>query len=229
MQIGGFQRVSLADYPGKICAIVFTRGCNFACPYCHNPELVDPCLYRACLAVEDVYSYLEKRRGKLEAVTITGGEPTLQQDLFAFVRSVKSMGYLIKIDTNGSQPEVLERLLDDKLADYVAMDIKAPLEKYSTITGRADSGKTIRQSIKLIMDSGISYEFRTTIVKDQLDEGDLLAIGDLIKDAQLYALQRYIPTKPLDKSFLDKTTLSGEELASVRRLLENNIKRVVIR
>jgi len=229
MKIGGLQKVSLTDYPGKISAIVFTQGCNFRCPYCHNPELVDPELYQECLPEEEFFSYLEKRKGKIEAVTITGGEPTIQNDLIPFVMRVKAMGLLIKIDTNGSKPEVLEELIRRNLVDYLAMDIKAPLEKYAAITRTPVNGKAIRQSIMLIMNSGIDYEFRTTVVKSQIKEADLLAIGRLIKNASLYSLQRYVPTKPLDKNFLTETTLSQGEFGNVKKILEKNISKVIIR
>ena len=229
MKIGGLQKVSLTDYQGKISAIVFTQGCNFSCPYCHNPELVDPGLYQECLQEEEFFSYLEKRKGKIEAVTITGGEPTIQNDLIPFIMRVKAMGRLIKIDTNGSKPEVLEELIRRNLVDYLAMDIKAPLEKYAAITRTPVNGKAIRQSIMLIMNSGIDYEFRTTIVKSQIKEADLLAIGRLIKNAAFYSLQRYVPTKPLDKNFLTETTLSQGEFGNVKKILEKNISKVIIR
>lgn len=229
MKIGGLQKVSLTDYPGKISAIVFTQGCNFRCPYCHNPELVDPGLYQECLPEEEFLSYLEIRKGKLEAVTITGGEPTVQNDLIPFIMRVKAMGRLIKIDTNGSKPEVLEELIRRNLADYLAMDIKAPLEKYAAIARTPVNAKAIRQSIMLIMNSGIDYEFRTTVVKSQITEADLLTIGRLIKNASLYSLQRYVPAKPLDKNFLTETTLSQAEFENVKKILEKNIRKVIIR
>ncbi|OQX50761.1 MAG: anaerobic ribonucleoside-triphosphate reductase activating protein [Candidatus Cloacimonas sp. 4484_209] len=133
MKIGGFQKVSLIDYPGKICAIVFTRGCNFRCPYCHNPELVLPENYSPLIPEEEIFSFLEKRRGKLDAVEITGGEPTLQEDLTEFIRKIKEMGFLVKLDTNGSFPSVLEKVIYSGLVDYIAMDVKAPLEKYRQV------------------------------------------------------------------------------------------------
>lgn len=229
MKIGGLQKVSLIDYPGKICATVFGQGCNFACPYCHNPELVDPGLYNACIAEENIFDYLEKRRGRLEAVTITGGEPTIQPDIIQFAREIRDMGYLVKIDTNGSRPEVLEQLLRKKLVDYVAMDIKAPLNKYDDTTRTPGSNQMIRQSIEIVMSSGIDYEFRTTVVKSQLNKADLLAIGRLIKEASLYVLQRYVPAKPLEKCFSDETTLSQEEFSAIGKIMARSIKKIIIR
>ena len=132
MLIGGFQKFSFIDYPGKVCAIVFTCGCNFRCSYCHNPELVMPELFKEPIPEGEILSFLENRKGKLDAVTITGGEPTMQRDLLEFVLSVKKLGFLIKLDTNGSDPDVLREAM--KEVDYVAMDVKAPLEKYRETT-----------------------------------------------------------------------------------------------
>src|SRR3990167_5893308 len=229
MRIGGLQKLSLIDYPGKISAIVFTQGCNFRCPYCHNPELVDPGLHQECLPEEEFFSHLEMRKGKLEAIAITGGEPTIQNDLIPFLMRVNAMGLLIKIDTNGSKPEILEELIGRNLVDYLAMDIKAPLKKYAAVTRTPVNGKAIRQSVMLIMNSGIDYEFRTTVVKSQIKEADILAMGRLIKNASLYSLQRYVPTKPLDNNFLTETTLSQGEFGNVKKILEKNISKVIIR
>lgn len=228
MKIAGLQKVSLMDYPGKISATVFTQGCNFRCPYCHNPELVDPERYQECLPEDEIFSYLEKRRGKLEAVTITGGEPTIQNGLLSFAQRVRAMGYLVKVDTNGSKPGALEELIRHKLPDYIAMDIKAPLAKYASVTRAPVKGETIRQSIEIIRASGINCEFRTTVVKSQLEEADILAIGALIKNAPLYVMQRYVPNKPLDEKFLREVSLSQEELNAIRVKLEKNCDRVVI-
>jgi len=154
MKIGGLQKFSLLDYPGKISAVIFTQGCNFRCAYCHNPELVDPERFQACIPEEEVFAYLKKRRGLLEAVTVTGGEPTIQKGLIPFIRRIKAMGYLVKLDTNGSMPEVLEELIRQKLIDYIAMDIKAPLEKYEDVIGVPVNWEIIRQSIDVIKESG---------------------------------------------------------------------------
>ncbi len=229
MNIGGLQKVSLMDYPGKISAVVFTQGCNFRCPYCHNPELVLPELYQECLPEEEIFSYLEKRRGKLEAVAITGGEPAIQKDILSFARRVKAMGYLLKMDTNGSMPEVLKELIRCRLLDYIAMDLKAPLKKYAAVTRTKINGKTILRSIETVAASGLNHEFRTTIVKSQLNEADILAIVNLIGKAPLYVLQRYEATKPLDKNFLFEATYSKEELGALKLKLGKKIAQVVIR
>ena len=228
MKIGGLQKVSLIDYPGRISAIVFTQGCNFRCPYCHNPELVDPAQYGPILSEEEVISFLEKRRGKLDAVTVTGGEPTLQPDLDRFLQEIKGMGYLTKIDTNGSNPDVLERLIRGRLVNYLAMDVKGPLKKYERIANVKVKTAKIRRSIELITASGIEHEFRTTVVRSQLDNEDLIATAELLKKG-LYVLQSFVPAKSLDHEFLTEISYSPEEFADIQKKLESKRLRVFIR
>lgn len=229
MDIGGFQRFSLIDYPGKICAIVFTQGCNFRCSYCHNPELVDLEKFSKSVSEKEIFSFLEKRKGKLDAVSVTGGEPTLQKDLIEFLKKVKDMGYLVKLDSNGTNPEVIDGTIKSGLVDYLAMDIKAPLEKYSKVTGvDVDTGK-IKRSIELIMDSDLVYEFRTTVVKSQLSKDDVRKIGKLIKGAKLYILQKFVPSKTLDPKFLDEKTYTDEEFEQLKKELEKYVDNCVVR
>ena len=216
MKIGGFQRFSLIDYPGKICAIVFTQGCNFRCPYCHNPELVNPELFEAPIPEGDILSFLANRRGKLDAVEITGGEPTLQPDLMDFMRKIKDLEYLVKLDTNGSNPGIISEAIERGIVDYLAMDVKAPLERYQEITdSRVDPAK-IKHSIELIMSSGADYEFRTTVVKSQLGKRDILEIGRLIRGSKRYILQKFVPVKVLDKKFLNEVVYTDDELEYLR-------------
>ena len=228
MRIGGLQKVSLIDYPGRISAIVFTQGCNFRCPYCHNPELVDPAKYGPILPEEEVFSFLEKRRGKLEAVTVTGGEPTLQRDLERFLQRIKKMGYLVKVDTNGSNPAMLERLIRRRCVDYLALDVKGPLRKYGQIAQAKVETAKIRRSIELITSSGIEHEFRTTVVRSQLDKEDLIVTAKLLKRG-LYVLQSFVPAKSLDHDFLTEISYSPEEFADIQQNLENKRLRVFIR
>jgi len=194
MRIGGFQKVSLIDYPGEIGAVVFCQGCNFRCPYCHNPELVNPELYMECMPEDGIFSFLSGRVGRLDAVTVTGGEPTIHSELPRFLARLKDMGYLVKLDTNGSMPSVLERLIAEKIVDYIAMDIKGHLGKYTEITRVPTFLDAIEESIKLIMHSGLKYEFRTTIVESLLSEDDLLAVVGLIHGARRYAIQSFVPS-----------------------------------
>lgn len=228
MKIGGLQKISLIDYPGRISAIVFTQGCNFRCPYCHNPELVDPAQYGPILPEEEVLSFLKNRRGKLEAVTITGGEPTLQVDLEGFLRQIKTMGYLIKVDTNGSNPAALERLIRGRLVDYLALDVKGPLRKYGQITKVMVETAKIRRSIELITSSEIEHEFRTTVVRSQLDKYDLIDTAKLIKRG-LYFLQPYVPLKCLDNKFLMESSYSPGEFSEIQRSIKNKQLHIVTR
>ena len=190
MILGGLQKFSLVDYPGKTCAILFTRGCNMRCPYCHNPELVWPEQYAPEIAVDEVLSFLETRRGLLDAVTVTGGEPCLHSDLPKLLEQLKRMGFAVKLDSNGSFPGVLRTVIADELVDYVAMDIKAPLEKYARVSGVALDVEPIKESIALLLEGRVEYEFRTTVDRDLLDEEDLLSIGEAIRGSRKYYLQK---------------------------------------
>lgn len=228
MKIGGLQKFSLIDFPGRISAIVFTQGCNFRCSYCHNPELVDPARYGPLLPEAEVISFLEQRRGRLEAVTLTGGEPTLQPDIDHFLHKIKEMGYLTKIDTNGSNPDFLERLIRGGLVDYLAMDVKGPLRKYEQIANvKAETAK-IRRSIELIAASDIEHEFRTTVVRSQLDHADLVATAELLNEG-VYLLQTFAPAKCLDQRFLTEASYSPEEFSDIRKQLGSNRLRVFVR
>ena len=190
MVIGGFRKFSLIDYPGKTCAIIYTRGCDLRCPYCHNPELVLPEQYAPAIPVLDVIEFLKKRQGLLEAVTITGGEPTLHDDLGELIGRIRELGYAVKLDTNGGRPRVLKELFDAGLLDYIAMDVKAPLDDYAKAAGREVPADALRESIAWIMDSGIDYEFRTTVDRSLLNEEDLLKMAASIRGARKYYLQQ---------------------------------------
>lgn len=229
MKIGGLHKVSLIDYPGKISAIIFTQGCNFRCPYCHNPELVDPKLFEPPMPHEEIFGFLDRRRGKLDAVVVTGGEPTLQPNLIPFLRRVKEMGYLVKIDTNGALPEVLENLIAHRIADYIAMDIKAPLEKYAQVTRTEVDTERIRRSIDLVMASGIPSEFRTTIVTPLLDREDIRKIGGLIRGTRRFVLQKFVASKKLSEDSQKASTYPDSELEEFKKELESVIDKVMIR
>ena len=229
MKIGGFQKVSLIDYPGMICGIIFLQGCNFRCSYCHNPGLVDPDLFGPCVKEKDVLDFLHTRRGKLDAVVITGGEPTIQNNLMPFIRQIKKMGFAVKLDTNGSQPQVIKALLAEGLLDYIAMDIKAPLEKYEKIVNVPVNSESIKESIKIILHSKNPYEFRTTVVQSQLDEKEILNIAKLISGAHHYVLQNFVPAKTLDKIFLKEKSHPDEIFQKIKKRLEHEISVVTIR
>lgn len=191
MVIHGLQKMTLLDYPGKVACTVFLGWCDFRCPFCHNWELIDG---SAPAEMDDskLMSFLEKRRGILEGVAITGGEPMLNKDLPDFLRRIKALGYPVKVDTNGNHPEMLKAVLDESLVDYVAMDVKNSLDKYALTIG-LDSFDTsnIQESIRLIMGSGTDYEFRTTVVEQLHDENSFKGIGELISGARRYYLQKF--------------------------------------
>lgn len=189
MKIGGLQRFSLLDYPKELSAIVFCRGCNFRCPYCHNPELVEPSLYRPLLDTEAVLRFLYKRRKKLGAVVVTGGEPTLQEELIPFLKLLKAMRYKVKLDTNGALPEALSAVLSSEVVDYIAMDIKAPLALYPSLTQSNVDSNSILQSLEMIRQSGVAYEFRTTFAPEMLSWANLAEIQPLLQAGDHYYLQ----------------------------------------
>ncbi len=182
----------MVDFDGKIACTVFTGGCNFRCPFCHNAPLVVGNLKAQQIEEDEVFDYLQKRKGLVDAVCVTGGEPTLQPDLTAFLEKVRSMGYATKLDTNGLRPDVLKDVLDKKLVDYVAMDIKNSPEKYALTVGvpSVDMGK-ILQSIQLLKDGGADYEFRTTLIKEFHTEEDVQKIAHLVSGAPRYFMQKY--------------------------------------
>lgn len=227
MKIGGLQKCSLIDYPGKISAIVFTVGCNFHCPYCHNPELVNETATE--ISEADVFTFLERRKNILDAVTITGGEPTLHADLIPFIQRVKAMGFLVKLDSNGTNPEVIERVQKDALVDYIAMDIKAPLEKYSATVARPVDVENIKKSIALLIGGNTAYEFRTTVVKSLLSLDDIARIGESIQGARTYYLQKFVPTKTLNPAFLRKTTFSDDEFEEMKETMLTFVAECYIR
>lgn len=215
MLIGALQKTTLIDYPGRISALVFTQGCNFRCPYCHNPELVESRLFTPPVPEEEVLAFLAKRRGLLDALVVTGGEPLLHADIKDFLLRVKALGFLVKVDTNGSRPAVLAEVLDGALVDYIAMDIKAPLEKYPTVTASPVDIEAIRSSIALIRQSGVPYEFRTTLARALLGPEDILAIGRLIEGAARYVLQPFVASKHVEAGFIRTESFSEEEIKSI--------------
>ncbi|MDR1695735.1 MAG: anaerobic ribonucleoside-triphosphate reductase activating protein [Endomicrobium sp.] len=227
--IGGLQKTSLLDYPGKIAAIVFTQGCNFRCGYCHNPELNKINSKKPVYTVPAFFEFLKNRTGKLDGVVITGGETCIQKDLKLFISKIKELGFLVKLDTNGSKPEVLSDLISSGLLDYIAMDIKAPLSKYCQVACANVDTEKIKKSVEIIINSGVEYEFRTTAIKGQLEVEDFTGIGELISGARKYYLQKFIPTKILDNSFLNKQTFSDSEFSRIVNFLKGKIELVSVR
>lgn len=218
MLIGGLQKLSLLDYPEHISAIIFTQGCNFKCQFCYNPMLVGPIAGEKdrppLIGEDDLFEFLKSRVGKLDGIVITGGEPTIHSDLPVFVRKIKKLGYSIKLDTNGANPEMLLKLIGDRLIDYFAMDIKAPREKYALIAGAQVNFEKIAKSVKIIMESGLPYEFRTTVAPGLAKE-DIAQMAAIIKGARTWYLQAF-------KSDIDivNNELKKAKAASARELEE---------
>lgn len=198
MIIKGLQKLTLLDFPGLMAATVFTSGCNFRCPFCHNASLVLG--ERADgnkIQEEELFSFLEKRKGMLGGVCISGGEPTLMPDLEDFIRKIKGMGYKVKLDTNGYRPDLLRHLIDEGLLDYVAMDIKNSKEKYSLTAGTEIDIEKIEESASVLMSGNLPFEFRTTVVKELHDEADMVNIGKWLRGEEKFFLQGFIDSGDL--------------------------------
>jgi pyruvate formate lyase activating enzyme len=218
MNIGGFQKFSLIDYPGQTAAVVFTRGCNFRCPYCHNRDLIEPGFFQDQVSEEEVFYFLRKRQGLLDAVVITGGEPSLHPDLCVFMQSIKNMGYLVKLDTNGSNPDVVKQVVENRLADYIAMDIKSSFTRYSEAAGTKVDTADIKKSINLIIHSGLKHEFRTTMVNPLVFPEDVREIGLLIAGAGAYTIQKFTDSpKVLKKELLTFPQYEEDEIAALQQ------------
>ena len=228
--IGGLEKVSLIDYPGKVAAIVFTYGCNLRCPYCHNPELVIEKLpSERKFSEKYVLDFLKERKGKLDGVVITGGEPLIHMDIESFISKIKKLGFLVKLDTNGFYPERLQTLIDKKMTDYIAMDVKYPKSKYLSITNINNSKDKITQSIKIIMNSGLDYEFRTTYVKHIHTIDSAKEIGKMIRGAKNYYIQNFRPGKTIDPTLTSKDSFTQKELEQISDEIKKYVKNVYIR
>ena len=238
MILGGLQKLTLIDYPGHLAATVFTVGCNFRCPFCHNPELVSNVKYNISSILEkEFFDFLETRKGKIEGVCITGGEPTIQPDIVEFIRKIKEQGYKVKLDTNGARPDVLRQLFSRKtclpagrLLDFVAMDIKSSLEKYNSATNSKVDVERIKLSVDLIRNSGIDYEFRTTAVPGLHSESDFADIGQWLEGSKKYVLQAFEDKgKILDPSLIKKTKGKKLDLEKIAKKVGKYFEKVEIR
>jgi len=228
MKIGGFQKTTLLDYPEQISSIIWTVGCNFNCPFCYNVDVVKKTA--KTISEKEVLAYLEKRKNVIDGLVISGGEPLLQKDIASFCEKVKKLGYLIKIDTNGTLPENLKELIDKKLVDYIAMDIKAPKKKYADLAGKKLDIKKIQKSIDLIRNSGLDYEFRTTFVPDMLTKKDIKEIGKWLDGSEKFYLQQFKHDTTVLSSKLEKTkSYSEEELISALEEVKPFFKQCDIR
>lgn len=223
MVFGGFENFTLIDYPGKIACVLYTIGCNFRCPYCHNPELVDETVEKT-FTERDVLEFLDTRKAMLDGVVITGGEPTMHEDLPAFISEVKKRGFLVKLDSNGTNPRLLKKLGKDRMVDYFAMDIKAPIEKYSKVAARPVDTNAIHESIEVLKNQGVPYEFRTTVIKALHSVEDIRLMASEIRGAQKYYLQKFIPTKLLNPQFRKKVTYTDEEFKELQKIAEEYVE-----
>lgn len=191
MDITGLQKLTLLDYPGKVACTVFLYGCNYRCPFCHNAPLVTDKAYPPEMSEEKFLSFLDKRKGILDGVCITGGEPLLREDILSFALKIKEKGFAVKIDTNGSRPDMIEKLIKAGAVDKFAMDIKSSPENYPLLTGGFTDISSVKRSVDILMNSGIDYEFRTTVVKPLHNAEDFVRIADWISGAKAYFLQSF--------------------------------------
>jgi len=212
LPIKGVQKLSLIDYPGKLCATVFVGGCNFRCPYCYNVSLVlEPERLRT-IPEGEILDFLSERRGFLDGICVGGGEPTIHGELPAFLSKVKGLNFLVKVDTNGSRPKMLKRLINEGLVDYIAMDVKAPLRKYGETVRAEVNLDSIKESIGLIRASGLDYEFRITAVPGLTSEEDLMEIAQMLESSKRFVTQQFRPGRTLDESFKGITPYPPERL-----------------
>lgn len=223
MVIAGFVKNSFVDYPGKIACAIFTAGCNMDCWYCHNSHIINNC--KKVYNEDEILEFLSKRKEFLDAVVVSGGEPTLQKDLMQFLTKIKQMGYLVKLDTNGTNSNILSEVISKNLVDYVAMDIKAPLQKYNLINSNNISLEEVKSSIEILLKSNIEYEFRTTFSPD-ISLDDLENICKIIKGAKNYYIQKYNNVE-YNKKNMKQRPISDYERA--KTIAEKFIKNVGIR
>ena len=234
MEIGGLQKLTLIDFPGKLAGTVFLIGCPFRCPFCYNLELVMPELIEKHaqrghpISQKEFFNFLKEKKGLLEGVCITGGEPTANSDLPEFCKEIKEMGFLVKLDTDGYDPEMMKKLIDEKLIDYLALDVKAPKEKYGRLIGIENEAfvekivKNIERSVEILKEGKIDYEFRTTVVPTLLEKEDILKIGKWLSSLSpgqklpKYYLQNFRPEKTLDPSFEKIKPYTQEYLLEIK-------------
>lgn len=224
MIVDGFQKVTLLDYPNKVAAMIFTRGCNFRCPFCQNSSLIGCHPEEGKVTEKEIFEYLEKRKNILDGIVISGGEPTLQRDLKAFIQKVKRLGLFVKLDTNGSNPKLLKELIDEKLVDYVAMDIKSSFFKYQGISGAVVNMENTKKSIDLLKRGAVDYEFRTTLVREYHNEEDIENICSYIGTDSKYYLQNFVNSEEV----IDQTLhgYDSYELNHLYEILKNRFPNV---
>lgn len=229
MRIEGFIKTTLSDWDGKVSCMAFVPGCNFSCPFCHNPHMVKG--GEEAVDNDEILNYIKNNNDFLDGFVISGGEPTLNRDLYVFLKDIKKLGLDIKIDTNGSSPDVLDDLIGAKLVDYVAMDVKSPLvpEKYSVATGGYEDVAKIKESIRIIMESGIDYEFRTTVFPEAVSIEDVIEIAKSLRGAKRYCIQQFRPGVTMDPEAGKVKPYSQKQLREMHDAVKPFVKKVVMR
>jgi pyruvate formate lyase activating enzyme len=227
--IKGIQKTSLIDYPGNICSVLFVAGCNFRCGYCHNPELISNSPELPTISEQRVLDFLEQRKKFIDGVCISGGEPTIYEELLSFCTKVKKKGLLVKIDTNGSNPDMLRRLIESKSVDYIAMDIKSSLPHYKKATSQEVNTEFIRKSIDIIMNSGVDYEFRTTAQPNLIDADQIREISQLVKGAKLLAIQQFNNISTFDPLLRDLEPYLSEKLEEFKEIAQPFVQECEVR
>jgi pyruvate formate lyase activating enzyme len=230
MTIGGLHKSSFIDYPEKVSCVLFVSGCNFTCPYCHNPDLVKATT-PAALSRQELWQFLESRKELLDGVVISGGEPTLNPDLVSLCRKIKRLGYPIKIDTNGSRPLILKELIDKGLVDYIAMDIKTDPYRYAPLIQPTSHPEALLTSIQTIMASSLAHEFRTTCLAPFVSRDIMGSIARHIDGAMLYVLQRFRPKTVLDPDFFQGVDrgMDDDEMIALQSIAKPRVQRCTIR
>ena len=232
MKISGIIKTSLIDFSGYLTTTVFTQGCNFKCPYCHNPELIPlESQDRDYMDLEYFWDFLDKRDKLIDAVTITGGEPTLQSDIVEFIEKIKSKGFKVKLDTNGSDPTTVQKLIQNNLIDYLAMDLKGSLENYNLYTAKDQNTllNNIKETIAIIRESKIDYEFRTTVVPGLHDKKELRKVAELIDEDDKYVLQNFKPNKTYNSQYENKTRFSDQKIEEFEELMKETCRLVEVK
>ncbi|MBI9077993.1 MAG: anaerobic ribonucleoside-triphosphate reductase activating protein [Desulfatibacillum sp.] len=230
MVFGGIQETTLIDFPGRVGCILFTAGCNFKCPYCHNPELLSFSTARV-IKQRWILDFLKERMGFLDGVVITGGEPTLQKDLMDFMEIIRDMGFEVKLDTNGSRPHVLEQILDTGLVDYIAMDLKTTPDQYAGMVESPVDPEKIRTSIQTILNSGVDHEFRTTCAWPMIDRDTVSRLSEMVAGAHLWVFQECQDTRMLVPDFLEKAEIvyTMDDVESFAALALPHVQEVRVR
>ncbi len=229
MKIKGFIGTSLLDYPKKISAVIFLAGCDFRCPYCHNPDLIGSGNHLPDIQMQEVLKKLEQRKDFIDGVVISGGEPTIHNNLAELVKPIKDMGYPVKVDTNGYNPDLLKELLENGLVDYIAMDIKSSPENYSSAAGKVIDINNIKKSINIIIDKAPGYEFRTTVVPSLIKKQDIESIAQLLKGAKLFYINQFRAIITYDSSYENEKAYEIDTLNNFKEILSKTIDTVEIR